>query len=180
MSLTPPTHRIELTPPVRAILEANSSQSRFLKHYVRYMEALIAQDPARLDTAVTPDARCHELEAIGLPPGREGLKMFRRQINAAIPDEHISINAVKFEGDNIIEADLSMSATQTGEIFGIPATGRKIRFEVNERCRFVDGKLAERWAQVDFEAIKRQLTGPTQQSPVSPQIARPIPSQAPN
>ena len=56
-----------------------------------------------------------------------------------------------------------MNATQTGEIFGIPATGRKIRFEVRERCRFVDGKLAERWAQVDLEAIKRQLTGPVQQ-----------------
>lgn len=94
------------------------------------------------------------------------------------PDEHISITTVSFEGDNIIEADLRMEATQTGEIFGIPATGRRIRFDVHERCRFVDGKLAERWAQVDLEAIKRQLTGPTQQSPVSAQIARPIPSQA--
>jgi hypothetical protein len=28
--------------------------------------------------------------------------------------------------------------------------------------RFVDGKLAERWAQVDFEDIRRQLTGPIQ------------------
>ena len=51
-----------------------------------------------------------------------------------------------------------MEATQTGEIFGIPATGRKIRFDVHERCRFADGKLAERWATVDLEHIKRQLT----------------------
>ena len=53
-----------------------------------------------------------------------------------------------------------MEATQTGELLGIPATGRKIRFDVHERCRFVDGKLAERWARVDFEDIKRRLTGP--------------------
>jgi predicted ester cyclase len=51
-----------------------------------------------------------------------------------------------------------MKATQTGEIFGIPSTNRKIRFEVHEHCRFVEDKLAERWAQVDFEDIKRQLT----------------------
>jgi predicted ester cyclase len=55
-----------------------------------------------------------------------------------------------------------MNATQTGEIFGIPATGRPVRFDVHERCRFVDGMLAERWAQVDFEDIKRQLTSPIQ------------------
>jgi len=97
---------------------------------------------------------------MGLPRGREGLKMFRRQVNGAIPDEHISITAVRFEGDDIIEADMTMNATQTGEIFGIPATGRRIRFDVHERCRFVDGKLAERWARVDIEDIKRQLTGP--------------------
>jgi predicted ester cyclase len=45
---------------------------------------------------------------------------------------------------------------------GIPATGRKIRFDVHSRGRFVDGKMAERWDQVDFADIKRQLTGPTQ------------------
>jgi len=43
---------------------------------------------------VTPDARFHELEAIGYPRGPEGFKMFRRQVNAAIPDEHIFIIAL--------------------------------------------------------------------------------------
>ena len=162
MPAIPPAHRIELSPAVRAILEDDSPKSQFLKHFLRYLEALLAPDVAGLDSVVTPDGRCHELEAIGLPRGLEGLKMFRRQVNAAIPDEHVFVAAVSFEGDDIIEADLVMEATQTGEIFGIAATGRKIRFDVHERCRFVDGKLAERWAQVDFEDIKRQLTGPIQ------------------
>ena len=162
MSGIPPAHRIELSAAVRAILEADSPESQLLKHFLRYQEALLAPDPAGLDSVVTPDGRCHELEAIGLPRGREGLKMFRRQVNAAIPDEHIFITAVRFEGDDIIEADMVMEATQTGELLGIPATGRRIRFDVHERCRFVAGKLAERWAQVDFEDIKRQLTGPIQ------------------
>ena len=160
MSAIPPTHRIELSPTVTAILEAGGPKSEFLKHFLRYLEALLAPEPAGLDSVVTPDGRCHELEAIGLPRGLEGLRMFRRQVNAAIPDEHICVTAVRFEGDEIIEADMVMDATQTGEIFGIPATGRRIRFDVHERCRFIDGKLAERWAQVDFEDIKRQLTGP--------------------
>ena len=162
MSAIPLAHRIELSPAVRAILEADGPHSQFLQRYVRYLEALLAPDLAGLDGVATSDVRCHELETIGLPRGREGLKMFRRQVNAAIPDEHIFITAVSFEGDDTIEADMVMDATQTGEIFGIPATGRKIRFDVHERCRFVGGKLAERWARVDFEDIKRQLTRPIQ------------------
>lgn len=154
--------RIDLSSAVRAALQADSPQSRFLECYLRYLQALLAPDLANLEHAVTADVHCHELDAMGLPPGREGLKLFRRQVNAAIPDEHICITAVRFEGDNIIEADMVMKATQTGEIFGIPATGRAIHFDVHERCRFVDGKLAERSAQVDFEDIKRQLTHPLQ------------------
>jgi predicted ester cyclase len=70
---------------------------------------------------------------------------------------------VRFEGEDIIEADLDISATHTGvEFMGIPATGKKIHFNVHARGRFVDGKMIERWDQADFEDIKRQLTGPAQ------------------
>jgi predicted ester cyclase len=162
MSAIPPADRIELSPTISAILEADSPNSQLLNRYLRYLQALLAPDTTGIDNVVTPDGRCHELEAMGLPRGREGLKMFRSQINAAIPDEHIFITAVHFDGDDIIEAAMVMNATQTGEIFGIPPTCRKIRFDVHERCRFVDGKLAERWARIDIEDIKRQLTGPIQ------------------
>jgi predicted ester cyclase len=162
VSAIPSADRIELSPAVRAILEGDRPKSRLLKHFLRYLQALLAPDPAGLDCVVTPDSRCHELEAMGLPRGLEGLKMFRHQVNAAIPDEQILVTAVRFDGDDVIEVDMTMNATQTGEIFGIPATGRAIRFDVHERCRFLDGKLSERWAQVDIEDIKRQLTGPIQ------------------
>jgi predicted ester cyclase len=162
MSAIPAPQRIELSPAVRATLETDTPKSQLLRHYLRFSDAIIAPDPAGIDRVVTPDARFHELEAIGLPIGPDGFKIFRRQVNAAIPDEHIFLNAVRFEGDDIIEADLTISATHTGEQFmGISATGRKIRFDVRARGRFVNGKLAERWDQADFADIKRQLTEPT-------------------
>jgi predicted ester cyclase len=163
MQAIPAPQRIETSPAVRTILEKDSPQSHLLRHFLRYLEALLA-DPAGLDDFVIPDCRCHELEPIGYPRGREGFRLFRRQVNAAIPDEHISISAVRFEGNDIIEADLVMVATQTGEMFGIPASGRTVRFDVHARTRFVDGKMAERWDRVDFDDIKRQLTEPTQQT----------------
>jgi predicted ester cyclase len=163
MSAIPAPQRIELSPAVKTILEVDTPESQLLRHYLLFSEAILAQDPAGIDRVVTPDARFHELETIGYPRGPEGFKVFRRQVNAAIPDEHILFTAIRFEGDDIIEADLHMTATHTGEEFmGIPATGRKIRFDVRARGRFVDGKMAERWDRADFEDIKRQLTGPTQ------------------
>jgi predicted ester cyclase len=163
-SAVPAPQRIELSPAVRTILEADNSKSQLLRDYLRFSEAIIAPDPSGIDRVVALDARFHELEAIGYPRGPEGFKIFRRQVNAAIPDEHIFVTAVRFEGDDIIEADLTISATHTGEEFmGIRAAGRKIRFNVHARGRFVDGKMAERWDQADFAAIKRQLIGgPTQ------------------
>jgi predicted ester cyclase len=164
VSAIPEPQRIELSPAVRAILEADTPKSQLLKHFLRFTESLLAPDLEGIDSTVTPDARFHELEAIGYPRGPEGFKMFRRQVNAAIPDEHIFIIAVRFEGDDIIEADLDISATHTGvELMGVPAaTGRKIRFDVHARGRFVDGRMAERWDRADFEDIKSQLTRPLQ------------------
>jgi predicted ester cyclase len=158
MSAIPEPQRIELGPSVRAILETDTPKSQLLKHFLRFTEAILAPDPAVIDKVVTPDARFHELEAIGYPPGPEAFKTFRRQINAGLPDEHVFVVAVRFEGDDIIEADLDISGTHMAEIMGIPATGRKIRYAVHSRGRYVDGKMAERWDQVDFEDIKRQLT----------------------
>ena len=51
MSATPPAHRIKLSPAVGAILEADSQQSQFLKHYLRYLQALLTPDTAVLDAS---------------------------------------------------------------------------------------------------------------------------------
>ena len=163
MSASPASSRIELSPAVRAILEVDIPEAQLLVYFLNFAEAILAPGPAGIDKVVSPDARFYELEAIGCPPGREGFKIVRGQVNAAIPDEHILVTAVRFEGDDIIEADLDISATHPGEaMMGIPATGRKIRFEVHARGRFVGAKIAERWDRADFEDIRRQLAGPTQ------------------
>lgn len=140
MSATPPAHRVELSPAVRAVLDSDGPKSALLKHFVRYLEALIAQDPAGLDGTVTPDARSHELEAIGLPPGRDGLKLFRRKVNAAIPDEHIVITAVSFEGAGVavlseraVRKEVRAGRLRAGPVAGI-TLGRDI-FVVRDRER---------------------------------------------
>jgi len=77
MPAVPAPQRIETSPAVRAILEADTPNAQLLRHFLRYLEGLLA-DPAGLDNVVVPDCRCHELEAIGYPRGREGFRLFRR------------------------------------------------------------------------------------------------------
>ena len=90
MSVVSAPQRIELSPAVRAILEADTPKSQLLGHFLHFTEALLAPGPALIDSAVNPDARFHELEAIGYPHGPQGFKMFRQQVNAAVPDDIFS------------------------------------------------------------------------------------------
>src|SRR6516162_4778872 len=79
MSATPAPQRIELSPAVRAILEADTPKSQLLRHFLSFTEAIITPDPAGIDRVVSPDVRFHELEAIGYPRGPEGFKVFPRR-----------------------------------------------------------------------------------------------------
>jgi len=47
-------------------------------------------------------------------------------VNAAIPDEHIFVTAVRFEGEDIMEADLVISATHnaTAKALSFSTIGR--------------------------------------------------------
>jgi predicted ester cyclase len=151
-----PLARIELSKDVLPLVE----QSPIAQHFVRFAEALIDPDQSKIDAAVTPDSRFHELEAAGLPPGPSGLKLFRKQMNTAFPDELVRIVAMRFEGTDIIETDLEVTATHSAELMGIPATGKRVAFTVHTRNRFVDGRMAERWDKADIEDLIRQLKTP--------------------
>ena len=78
MSAIPAPSQIELSPAVKAILEVDTPKSQLLRHFLDFTEAILAPDPAGIDRVVSPDARFHELEAIGYPRGPEGFKFTLR------------------------------------------------------------------------------------------------------
>jgi predicted ester cyclase len=160
MSASPAESRLDLVSEVQAILESETPRGELLRNFLRFASALTAKDLSAIDDVVTPDSRFHDLEVVGYPRGPEGIKKFRREVNAAFPDQRATITAVRFEGDDIIEVDLDSTATHKGEFMNVPASGRRVRFMIHTRERFVGGKLAERWDRVDIEYIMRQLTGP--------------------
>ena len=60
--------------------------------------------------------------------------------------------------DDLVAMRLVVSATQTGDLLGIPATGRPVRWDAVDIYRVTDdGKISEQWAFEDMAAILSQL-----------------------
>jgi hypothetical protein len=132
---------VEMTPEVRAIVESKTSDGDLARCYLRYMDAL--KHPEKVDDVATPDARFHDLEAMGYPQGPEGLKAFRRWLNTQVPDEHGRITAMRFPGNDIIEVDIEASGHD-------PKTGQPALLTVHAKDRFVGDRISERWDTAEW------------------------------
>jgi hypothetical protein len=131
-------------PKVQSLVESKTREGDLARCYLRYVHAL--KNPDEIDSVVTPDARFHDLEAMGYPKGPEGLKAFRRWLNTQIPDEHGLITAMRFEGTDIIEVDIDASGTD-------PKTAQPALLTVQARDRFVGHRVAERWDTAEWHTI---------------------------
>ena len=149
-------NRIEYSSSVAALLAQDTAESQLGRLFVRFVTALLDQDTSRIDEVVSTNARFHELEEAGLPPGPLGFKLFRKQLNGAFPDEHVTIVSMAFPERGIIETELACTATHSGELLGHPATGHAVRFTVYTRNRFEGDRMAERWDRMDVPGLIAQ------------------------
>jgi len=88
--------------------------------------------------------------------GPDGWRGYRDTIRAGSADFHNEVLTLVVDGDTAA-ARLRYSGTHTGELAGIPATGR--RFEYAGAAFFTarDGRLASAWVLGDLLALHRTL-----------------------
>ena len=72
------------------------------------------------------------------------------------PDLRITIEDAVAEGD-LVAQRVHFEGTHTGEFQGLPPTHRKVTFSGLELNRFVDGRVAEHWFQLDSLTLLQQL-----------------------
>jgi predicted ester cyclase len=60
------------------------------------------------------------------------------------------------EGDAVV-VRLVVEGTHRGNLLGIPATGRRVRWDAVDIYRLSDGKIAEEWAADDTAAVLYQV-----------------------
>lgn len=101
----------------------------------------------------------HYSERNNMAPGpldKAGAKALLAALFVAIPDMHREIVEQVAEGDRVVER-LRYTGTQHGEMFGIPATGRKASFDAVMISRVQDGQIVEIYALLDSMSFMQQL-----------------------
>jgi predicted ester cyclase len=74
----------------------------------------------------------------------------------AFPDLQLTVEDAVAEGD-LVAQRVHFAGTHTGEFQGLPPTHRKVTFSGLELNRFVDGRVAEHWFQMDSLTLLQQL-----------------------
>ncbi|WP_063130959.1 ester cyclase [Nocardia fusca] len=139
--------------------EANKALIRRFYHEIDTgnidaMEELVAED--YLDHSPPPFP--------GIGPGREGLEQAFRMFWDATPGRH-EIEDQIAEGDRVVTR-LTAHGCHTGDLPGIPATGRELTMTGTVIHRIEDGKIAEKWSDKDTLGLLQQLgVLPTREGP---------------
>ena len=90
------------------------------------------------------------------PLDSEGWTRFLSGFVEAFPDLQLRVEDAVGEGD-LVAQRIHFEGTHTGEFQGLPPTNRKVSFSGLELNRFVDGRVAEHWFQLDSLALLQQL-----------------------
>jgi steroid delta-isomerase-like uncharacterized protein len=87
---------------------------------------------------------------------RDGLKQMLRAFLVGCPDLHITIDQLLAEGDMVTKR-WTFHATQSGDLSGLPPTGKRITMSGLELFRLEGGKIVECWVGYDNLSLLQQL-----------------------
>ena len=106
---------------------------------------------AMFDEFVAPDFVDHQ-PAPGQLPGAAGVRQFFTSMRAAISNLQVTIEHMIAEGD-LVAAHVSIRGKHTGELMGIPGSGKDVVMRVSDFVRIKNGKAVERWGVEDMSGF---------------------------
>jgi len=121
----------------------------------RWIRAFNERDWDTEKSVRTPNFRAM-LSGAQEPLDGEAWAGFLAGFTTAFPDARITIEENIADG-NTIAARWTLEGTHRAEFEGIPATGRKVKFDGIEYNIIVNGQCAEHWSMFDNLGLLRQL-----------------------
>ena len=88
--------------------------------------------------------------------GPASLKEASRKFHVAFSDFHDQMEQIVAEGDRVAYLG-TISGINDGELFGFPATGKRMSVRGINFFRLKDGQIVERWGQFDVLGLMQQL-----------------------
>jgi len=105
---------------------------------------------------LAPDVINHSAPE-GRPNGFESFTWFLNDVlRKGFPDLKVEILEQVAERD-LVTTRKNITATHTGEIFGIAPTGKKVEIKVIDIIRLSNGQYAEHWGQTNFSDVLAQF-----------------------
>ncbi len=112
------------------------------------------------DALLDPNLVDHDpLPVPDAPSGAAGLLHLIGLIRSGLPDLSRTVEMQVAQGD-LVATRFVDEGTHRGELFGIPATGRRIRVVGINIERVVDGRIAELWHVEDIAGLMAQIGAP--------------------
>ncbi|WP_207424386.1 ester cyclase [Desertivirga brevis] len=110
-----------------------------------------------LEILTTPGFVNHSA-APGMPEGVEGMMYFFKQIlHSSFSEVRVEIREMLAEG-NKVATRKEITAMHTGELMGIPATGKTITLKVIDILAIDNGRISDHWGENNFIAVLQSLS----------------------
>lgn len=122
---------------------------------LRFVEQVQNQhNLAAIDELFSPNFVDHS--GLSAPPTIEGTKNLMAMMFAAFPDMHMEVHIQLAEGDRVVTYK-SLHGTHLGSFMGIPATGKKVAFDIIDIIRIQEDRISEHWTVGDMLGLMQQL-----------------------
>jgi steroid delta-isomerase-like uncharacterized protein len=137
--------------------KVSSTQSAINKEVVRYMhERIDRHDLSVLDEVLAPDFVDHG--AAGVPPTAQGIKMMYERVHKGLPDAYTVIHSLLTQDDTVV-VRRSCYCTHAGEMWGVPASGRRVSVGLINWFNLRNGQIEAHWHAFDSIGLHRRLLG---------------------
>ena len=120
-----------------------------------FYQAIEQKSVALLRTVVTPDWE-YLPEPSGVTPGPDQMIPIFKNLATGLPDMQITILDTLIHGDRVgVRAEVS--GTQSGELLGIAASSKHIKFAIHSFHLMRGTLIAKTWHLEDWLSVFRQL-----------------------
>ena len=121
----------------------------------RFRDALNAGDLDGAMAVFAPNAVVH-MSGAPEPLTMEGFKQLGQVLLSAFTGGTSTVEDVIADGDKVVSR-LTFRGTHTGDMMGIPATGKSVTMSEIIIDRLADGKIVESWRLFDQMGMMQQL-----------------------
>ena len=121
-----------------------------------YFTAFLDRNAAWWQRHIAPDFVRHDPGLNFEVRGPEGVARLGEVLHGGVTEMRLPIEEVVAEGDRVL-VRLRFQGRHTGDLMGLPASGRSIDIAVMDLFRIVDGRLVEHWALLDNLGLLKQV-----------------------